>query len=90
MPLITTSGQGLLEISSILPTSAESSTVLTVVLGRLLLCGLFCPLVSIGVGAVELISMGIVRLLGVTEGGVMSDGTGPGEINFSMARTCFP
>lgn len=34
------------------------SAVLAFVLGRLLLSGLFCPIVNIGVAALELISIG--------------------------------
>ena len=65
---MTTSGQ-FFSLTSMMVLSEEvlslgSSIVLTFVLGRLLLCGLFCPLVSIGVGALELISMGSVWLVG--------------------------
>jgi len=57
-PWISTSGQVLL--SDFPATSVGSSIVLTFVLGRLLLCGLFCPFVSMGVGALDSISIGIV------------------------------
>ena len=62
MPLMTTSGKAFstttlaLRLTEVL--SAGSSIVLTLVLGTLLLWGLFCPFVSKGVGALELISIG--------------------------------
>lgn len=63
-PLMTTSGHDFSFISETVlaeeALSVGSSMVLTLVLGRLLLCGLFCPFVNIGVGALELISIGMV------------------------------
>lgn len=71
--------------------SDGSSIMLMPVLGRLLLCGLFWPLVNIGVGALELISMGIEGPVGaVTEDGVIYGGAGPVKISFSMAAICLP
>lgn len=86
---MTTSGQVLLSRAGDLPaTSVESSIVLTFVLGRLLLCGLFCPFVSMGVGALESISMGIVGA--TAEVGELYDWGARSWITFSIATICFP
>lgn len=88
---MTTSGQDFSLMSRIvLPEvlSVGSSIVLTFVLGRLLLWGLFCPLVSIGVAALELISIGIVCV--VDTGADVLYGCGPVKISFSIATICLP
>ena len=76
MPLMTTSGKAFSTTSLVLRLtevlSAGSSIVLTLVLGRLLLWGLFCPFVSNGVGAFEAISIGTEGAEGTSaEGGVL-------------------